>query len=244
MFSLPHLSSWLGMLCIAPSMAHFLLHHPNTIGFDDDNEGLAPCGGFNVSFDNMTNYHVAGDYVYLTSIHPQANWLFRATLDVTAASNWTDLLPVIGQSALGDFCEPSVTVPAPWAGSSGIVQIVQDAPDGILYQVQRLDLRSCASLANVRVMQCAAVSFVQGSATSTPSACQNATGLSASFIQDTVLSTLPATTTMSMPTATSGAPATATAKASAATTLSHETSALPLWMGFVLTATLIALFSL
>jgi hypothetical protein len=71
----------------------------------------------------------------LTSIHPQATWLFRATLDLTASGNWTSLLPAIQQTGLGAYCEQGVTVPASWAGSKGIIGVVQDAPDGILYQV-------------------------------------------------------------------------------------------------------------
>ena len=115
--------------------AHFLLNTPTTIGFDDDNEGISPCGGFNVSFDKVSDFHVDGDAVSVRSTHPQANWLFRATLDKTAAGNWTDLGPVINEGELGAFCEESVKVPAEWAGSQGVLQIVQNAVDGLLYQV-------------------------------------------------------------------------------------------------------------
>jgi len=124
-------------LFISQSTAHFLLNYPPTIGFDDDLEGTPPCGGFTVNFstDNVTDFHVAGDSLAMSSIHPQATWLFRATLDITASGNWTNLREPIVQIGLGDFCEQDVTVPASWAGSKGVVQIVQDAPDGILYQV-------------------------------------------------------------------------------------------------------------
>ena len=117
------------------SSAHFLLQYPATIGFNDDNEGSAPCGGFQVSFSNTTDFHVGGDAIALTSTHPQAEWLFRATLDKTASGNWTNLLPVIAQTDLGSFCETGVTVPTTWAGQQGIIQIVQNAADGALYQV-------------------------------------------------------------------------------------------------------------
>src|SRR5271155_4878136 len=122
---------------ITQSAAHFLLNYPPTIGFDDDLEGTAPCGSFTVDFssDNVTDFHVAGDSLAMVSIHPQATWLFRATLDITASGNWTNLLPAILQTGLGDYCEQDVTVPASFAGSKGVIQVVQDAPDGILYQV-------------------------------------------------------------------------------------------------------------
>jgi len=117
--------------------AHFMLNYPNSLGFDDDKEGDAPCGSFDVTFDNATDFHVDGDAIALASSHPQADWLFRATLGKTATgTNWTDLLPVVSESGLGQFCEPSLSVPATWAGSSGIVQAIQHGDDGSLYQVR------------------------------------------------------------------------------------------------------------
>ena len=51
--------------------------------------------------------------------------------------NWTALLPAVEQTGLGDFCEKQVTVPEGWAGKKGVIGVVQDAPDGVLYQVRR-----------------------------------------------------------------------------------------------------------
>jgi hypothetical protein len=127
-------------LAISPSEAHFLLNYPPTIGFDDALEATPPCGSFTVDFstDNVTNFYVGGNAIAVTSIHPQATWLFRATLDLTAMGNWTSLLPAIQQTGLGDYCEPVIIVPATWAGKQGVIGVVQDAPDGILYQVRLL----------------------------------------------------------------------------------------------------------
>jgi len=79
------------------------------------------------------------------SLSPKAIWLFRATLDLTASGNWTTLLPAIAQTGLGDYCEQDVMVPVSWAGSKGVLQVVQDALDGILYQVNLriLSMRFC-----------------------------------------------------------------------------------------------------
>ena len=125
------------VVLVGQSSAHFLLQSPPTIGFDDSLEGTPPCGSFSVDFstDNVTDFHVGGDFIAMTSIHPMATWLFRATLDQTASGNWTDLLPAVVQTGLGDYCETDITVPSTWAGSKGVIGIVQDAPDGILYQV-------------------------------------------------------------------------------------------------------------
>ena len=137
MARLPGVILYLVSVLVSQTAAHFLLNYPPTIGFDDSLEATPPCGSFTVDFakDNVTNFSVGGDSLAMTSIHPKATWLFRATLDLTASGNWTDLLPAVVQVGLGDYCEPDVTVPASFAGSKGVIQVVQDAPDGILYQV-------------------------------------------------------------------------------------------------------------
>ena len=131
-----NLALCLGVLLICKASAHFQLDYPETIGFDDENEGTAPCGGVNVTFENPTDFHVDGDAIALTSSHPEAEWTYRATLDKTAAGNWTDLLPVVEAVGLGAFCEPAIRVPTSWVGSGGIIQIISDAADGALYQVR------------------------------------------------------------------------------------------------------------
>jgi len=56
-------------LLASSSSAHFLLNFPPTIGFSDDDETTAPCGGFTVDFatDNVTDFHVGGDSIAVVS---------------------------------------------------------------------------------------------------------------------------------------------------------------------------------
>ncbi|OCL07549.1 hypothetical protein AOQ84DRAFT_408743 [Glonium stellatum] len=175
---------------------------PPTIGFDDSLEATPPCGSFTVDFskDNVTNFAVGGDAIAVTSIHPQATWLFRATLDQTASGNWTALLPDVMQTGLGDLCETGLTLPSSWAGQKGVIGVVQDAPDGILYQ-------------------CAAVNFISGTHMP-PSVCKNVTGLAATYTADPSLSNLPSTATApssgSTVSATTSSPASASASGKSA----------------------------
>lgn len=50
--------------------AHFLLNYPTSIGFSDDDEGTAPCGGFTPDFatDNVTDFYVGGDNIALVRL--------------------------------------------------------------------------------------------------------------------------------------------------------------------------------
>jgi len=125
------------LLLIPQVSAHFLLNYPNTVGFSDDKKSTAPCGGFTVTFDNATDFRVDGDAIAVTSTHPQAEWLFRATLDKTGTGdNFTNLLPVVSEAGLGSYCETGLTVPGTWAGKDGVIQVIQHGPDGSLFQVK------------------------------------------------------------------------------------------------------------
>jgi len=195
---------------------HFLLKYPPTIGFDDDNEGIGPCGGFDVVVNTTSaKLPVDGFPLQLLSTHPQADWLFRATTDTKAPFNWTNILPVVQETGLGAFCLPGLKIPSEFSGKPGVVQVMQDAVDGVLYQ-------------------CAAVNFVKGSNSSVSSSCYNATGLTVSISNMNAFdnSANPsATSTMSMGSVTSTATA-ATPSTGAAERLGNSIIVLGLLVAF------------
>jgi hypothetical protein len=128
------------LLFLSAANAHFQLVKPTPLegdNFNEELEGNAPCGGgvADLSKATTTDFHVDGEAVAVVLGHPQANWLIRATLDSKAASNWTQLFPIVQQSGQGSFCEPSVSVPKEWAGKKGFIGLAAKAVDGILYQV-------------------------------------------------------------------------------------------------------------
>jgi hypothetical protein len=142
------------LLFLSTANAHFELLKPTPLEGDnmnEDLEGNAPCGGgvADLSKNTATDFHVDGDSVAVLLAHPQADFLFRATLDSNAAGNWTQLFPIFTQSGRGNLCEPSVTAPKEWVGKKGIIGVACNAPDGFLFQVrsrrrQRLPARfSC-----------------------------------------------------------------------------------------------------
>lgn len=134
-----HASFVLPLLAILPTaFGHFLLNYPDPLGpFDDDNEPNSPCGGYDLSFSgNVTNVSVSGFSIASRTTHPQGSWLFRYTTTITEPYNWTNILPVVSQSGIGDFCLPALTVPDSLVGKQAIIQVTDDAVDGLLYQVR------------------------------------------------------------------------------------------------------------
>jgi hypothetical protein len=126
------------LMLVGVSQAHFELLFPPTVGpFDDDTEGTAPCGGPTPDFktDVITNFSVGGQSVFTLSGHPQVNYIYRITTDLTASSNWTEIYPIIQQTTVGDLCLPSVTVPSSYVGQQAVFGVAANGPDGILFQV-------------------------------------------------------------------------------------------------------------
>ncbi|KAI8721303.1 hypothetical protein NCS52_00577500 [Fusarium sp. LHS14.1] len=154
------------------SLAHFELKYPDSIGFKDDDEDKAPCGGFtaDLSKAETVDFHVGGEAIAVRSTHQQGNWLFRVTTDEKADGDWEQLFPIVQQSGLGDFCQPQVTVPEKYVGKKGWVNVVSSAVDGLLYQ-------------------CIAANFVKGKA-EPPSECRNASSVKAYFTDDKALEAL------------------------------------------------------
>jgi len=188
------------------SSAHFILQYPNSLGFDDDAEDEAPCGGLDVTFGaNDSSVPVGGFTVAMLSTHPQAQWLFRATLSQQAPFNWTNILPIVEETGLGDFCIPTLTVPQDFAGQQGLIQVIQNAADGMLYQ-------------------CAAVNFVDGVNSTVGVNCKNATGLVATITNQNDFNTTAASGTgsgvPSMTMSTSGSQTSATAAATSSSVAS------------------------
>lgn len=126
----------ISFLLFVVATAHFILEYPPSLGFDDDIEANGPCGGFDVVFNSSdASVPIGGFPVSMLSTHPEAEWIFRATLDQQAPFNWTDLTPVLQETGLGQFCIPNVQAPTEFAGKPALVQVIQHGADGVLYQV-------------------------------------------------------------------------------------------------------------
>jgi hypothetical protein len=127
----------LGLALATLTSAHFVITLPPPLSDNINNEGSSPCGGSTPSAaDNLTDFHVGGDAVSLTTLHPQSFFAFRGQVGTSLApANWSDVIPTVEQYGLNSFCEPALAVPAAWAGSPGLLQVVQDSEDGVHYQV-------------------------------------------------------------------------------------------------------------
>lgn len=118
--------------------AHFQVLYPSTgTPFNDEEQATGPCGGPNPEVsDSSADIQVDRFAVSIRSGHPEGHWSFRGTTSTSAPYNFTDIMPMIQTSGIGHFCLTMLSVPSEWAGSSGIIQIVDNSDDGMLYQVR------------------------------------------------------------------------------------------------------------
>lgn len=119
------------------SAAHFRLDWPPTAGFIDDSESDSPCGGATVTVnDTAPEVQVDQFAVEIFSSHPAGEWSFFATTDTEAPFNFTEIVPVVKSSGIGEFCLTNIRAPSDFAGKSGVLQVVDKSVDGELYQVR------------------------------------------------------------------------------------------------------------
>ncbi|KAK4505462.1 hypothetical protein PRZ48_003425 [Zasmidium cellare] len=156
-------SLFLTLAAATLASAHFRLDWPPTAGFIDDDEPNAPCGGATVTVnDTAPEVQVDQFAVEIFSSHPAGSWSFHATTDTQAPYNFTEIVPMVNSTGIGEFCLTNIRAPSDFAGKSGVLQIIDHSIDGVLYQ-------------------CAPVRFVSGSNSTAGPACINATGFSAEW---------------------------------------------------------------
>jgi hypothetical protein len=121
------------------ALGHFDITAPAAKPPADENAlSSGPCGGAKLDFDAgpVSDFHVAGEHVALDPSHPQQRWLFRVTTDTAGAGNWSKSYPILLQSGLGSICIPGLTAPADFVGKKGLLGVVANAEDGVLYGVR------------------------------------------------------------------------------------------------------------
>lgn len=130
------------LFAIPAVLAHYTLDFPPTTGFDENQEPNAPCGGFNPSASNVTAWPLTAGQISIDSHHPVMTLLYRAQL--MGADSWVNLTDgFVTVSGLGELCINAVgSLPSSWSGKIGVVQVIGEPADGILYQVLLFG-RSC-----------------------------------------------------------------------------------------------------
>jgi hypothetical protein len=118
------------------SNAHFVLQIPTSIGYTSALEGTAPCGSYSPTdrSKGVTNWPLGGSAVKVLTTHSHSTWDFKIALLSNTAS-WIPVTRVLDQSGVGYLCEPQIPGLAAWVNQDAVLQVIQHATDGDLYQV-------------------------------------------------------------------------------------------------------------
>ena|ERR1700736_3119482 len=129
------MKSLFAILALVPTvLGHFTLDYPGTTGFDETSEPTPPCGTFNPSSTNVTSWPLSGGQIAIDSHHPEMTILMRAQL--MGSTSWVNLTSgFLLMTGLGELCINAGAVPANWNAQIGVIQVIGQPPDGILYQV-------------------------------------------------------------------------------------------------------------
>jgi hypothetical protein len=133
----------LGLATVGLASAHFQVHYPPS-GFNEDSENTGPCGGVTPVVDDSSP-EVSVDQFPLNvyTSHATGSFSLFATQDTQEPYTWTELTPaVVNTTSPGDFCLTHISVPADWAGSQGIIQVIDTGVHGQLFQVRRIQHRA------------------------------------------------------------------------------------------------------
>ncbi|KAK0713316.1 hypothetical protein B0T26DRAFT_857906 [Lasiosphaeria miniovina] len=139
---------------------HYVLQFPISVGYTDSTEATAPCGGYSAtSRTTVTDWPLGGLAIAVITTHSSVTWEYKVAL-LSSPTVFVSLTPVLTQTGVGHFCEPVMPGYSPWLNQDAILQVIQHAPDGALYQ-------------------CEAIKFVSGAAATPPASCYNSSVISA-----------------------------------------------------------------
>ena len=128
------------LLFLPLASAHFILEYPLRAGFSEDKEPTSPCGGFTPTLTSDSPFLAVDRFqVLIRNVHPVGQWSFRGTTSTAAPYAFEEIVPVVNTTGVSNFCLEYMSAPSEWAGKGGVLQVVDNSPDGILYQVSRFE---------------------------------------------------------------------------------------------------------
>lgn len=126
---------------LLPVSAHFELNYPTVRGFNEDNTGTAPCGGFDTPASERTPISTTSLALALRMGHDQNAVQVLMGMGDNPGNNFNiTLLPTFRQEGLGEFCLPEIPLPSNLGimdGMNATIQVVTNGdPTGGLYNVR------------------------------------------------------------------------------------------------------------
>lgn len=126
---------------LLPVSAHFELSYPAVRGFNEDNSGTGPCGGYDTPASDRTSVSTKSLAIALRMGHDEKAVQVLLGLGDNPGNNFNiTLVPTFRQEGLGEFCLPDIAIPSDLGimdGMNATLQVVTNGdPNGGLYNVR------------------------------------------------------------------------------------------------------------
>ncbi len=136
---------------LLPVSAHFNLNYPAVRGFNEENLGNGPCGGFDAPASNRTSVSTKSMALDLKMGHDQNAVQVLLGMGDNPGNNFNiTLVRTFRQEGLGEFCLRDITLPSDLRikdGMNATLQVVTSGdPKGGLYNVRPARLPFCYSV--------------------------------------------------------------------------------------------------
>lgn len=111
-------------------LAHFTMTYPSSRGFNEDQEPISPCGGFNTASSERVVFPLQNAFIEINSGHTSYSYEINAI-----TGNSTVQVGKGSRSYPQAACLPLQLTDSIKNGTSTTLQVVYNGGDGLLYQV-------------------------------------------------------------------------------------------------------------
>ncbi|KAG1441948.1 hypothetical protein G6F56_011269 [Rhizopus delemar] len=154
----------LGLVSFQAVLGHFTLTYPSSRGFNEDQESISPCGGFNTASSERVVFPLQNAFIEINSGHTSYSYQINAI-----TGNSTTLVGSGSRSYPQASCLSLNSLDGISAGTNTTLQVVYNGGDGLLYQ-------------------CVDATFANSAPSFNSSACVNADGSSTNSSSTTTTS--------------------------------------------------------
>lgn len=130
----------LALLLLAPlGSAQFVINYPGSRGFNEDEHGDWPCGGFNSVSASRSEFPLTGAPIQIHSTHTQQLLQVIMSVGNEPGDNFNVVVePTFRETGPQDFCFGDASIPADLnvrPGANATLQVISVGPEGGLYAV-------------------------------------------------------------------------------------------------------------
>ncbi|KAI9277410.1 hypothetical protein BY458DRAFT_504897 [Sporodiniella umbellata] len=118
-----------GLISLQMVLGHFTVTYPSSRGFNEDQEPIGPCGGFNTASAQRTAFPLQDGFIEINSGHTSYSYQINAIQGNTTVNVGSGSRAYPQAACLPLTLDKSIT-----EGTNATLQVIYNGGDGLLYQ--------------------------------------------------------------------------------------------------------------